>query len=309
MKGNIGEDGAGDARSAVARPNRPPNRWRGWLWRTAQTAAIAYLVVVLGMTFIETWLVYPIPPNAESKWTPHPANREDVWFTSADGTKLFGWFAAGDSPRRAILYCHGNGEDISNNAKLLDDMTRELDAAVFMLDYRGYGRSEGRPTEAGCVEDGLAAQRCLADRMGLKTNEIVVMGRSLGAAIAVAVAAKQGAQALVLDSTFSRMTDAAAVHYPWLPVRLVMQNRYDSVARIRRYFGPLFQAHGTADSIVPIELGRELFAAAPGSTKQFREYPGRDHNDPIPETFLAEVKVFLDRLPDKADMPSAGNHP
>ena len=79
----------------------------------------------------------------------------------------------------------------------------------------------------------------------------------------MAIAAEQGAQALVLDSTFSRMTDAAAYHYPWLPVRLLMRNRYDSVARIQKYLGPVFQSHGTDDTIVPIELARRLFAAIP----------------------------------------------
>jgi fermentation-respiration switch protein FrsA (DUF1100 family) len=304
MKSNIGEASPGEDGSA----SRQPFCWRDWSWKILRIIIVAYLLVLLGMTFLETWLVYPIPPNSVAKWSPNPAKREDVWFTSADGTKLFGWFAANPESRRAVIYCHGNGEDISNNAKLLDDMSRELNAAVFMFDYRGYGRSEGRPAEAGCIEDGMAAQRWLADRLGLKINEVIVIGRSLGGAIAVAVAAQQGAQALVLDSTFSRMTDAAAVHYPWLPVRLIMQNRYDSVARIRQYAGPVFQSHGTADTIVPIELGQELFAAAPSHIKQFREYPGRDHNDPLPDTFLADVRAFLDQLPAAANTPSASDH-
>ncbi|HEY4233595.1 MAG TPA: alpha/beta hydrolase [Lacipirellulaceae bacterium] len=248
------------------------------------------------MTFLETWLIYPIPRFVERNWHPAGLDHEEVWFNAADGIKLFGWFASQPNSKRAVLYCHGNGEDVASNADTLSALRSELNANVFLFDYRGYGRSEGRPNEAGCIADGLAAERWLADRLVLKTADVVVMGRSLGGAIAVAVAAEQGAQALVLDSTFSRMTDAAAYHYPWLPVRILMQNRYDSVARIGQYHGPVFQSHGTADTIVPIELARQLFAAIPSDQKTFREFPHRDHNDPLPSKYLPEVRAFLDRM-------------
>jgi uncharacterized protein len=288
MKSSTGEE---DANS------RPPNVRHRLLrvsWLIARPVIIAYLLVLLIMTFLETWLVYPIPPYEHRNWK--QAGQQEVWFAAEDGTKLYGWFAPKPDSRRAVLYCHGNGEDVSDNSSLLEDLRRELHASAFVFDYRGYGRSEGHPTETGCIDDGLTAQRWLADRMGLKTGDIIVMGRSLGGGVAVAIAAQQGARALVLDSTFSRMTDAAAYHYPWLPVRLLMRNRYDSMARIRKYTGPVFQSHGAADSIVPIELARRLFAAIPSEMKAFREFPGRDHNDPLPNGYLRDVKVFLDSV-------------
>ena len=257
---------------------------------------IAYLLVLLAMTFLETWLIYPIPPIDARDWHPAGLNHEEVWFNAADGTKLFGWFAPQANSKRAVLYCHGNGEDVASNAGTLVELRRELDASVFIFDYRGYGYSEGRPSEAGCIDDGLAADKWLANRLGLKTTDVIVMGRSLGGGIAVAVAAEQGARALVLDSTFSRMVDVAATHYPWLPVRLLMRNRYDSVARIQQYEGPIFQSHGTADTIVPLEIARELFAAIPSVLKEFREYPGRDHNDQLPSNYFRDVRAFLDRV-------------
>jgi uncharacterized protein len=288
MKNSIDED-------AVEYPKRRfGNRLLRATRRVVRPVLIAYLFVLLAMTFVETWLVYPIPPAEHRNWDRAAQQFEQVWFAAEDGTKLYGWFAPQPDSKRAVLYCHGNGEDVGDNGSLLEDLRRELEASVFLFDYRGYGRSDGKPTEAGCIADGLAAQRWLADRMGLKTADVVVMGRSLGGGVAVAVAAEKGAQALVLDSTFSRMTDAAAYHYPWLPVRLLMRNRYDSIARIRKYSGPLFQSHGTADSIVPIEFARQLFAASPSKTKQFREYEGRDHNDSIPRGYLREVSAFLD---------------
>jgi uncharacterized protein len=246
--------------------------------------------------FLETWLVYPIPPLARGDWQPAGLDFEDVHFTSADGTKLHGWFVEHPGAKRAILYCHGNGENVGMNADLVAQLAESLDASVFIFDYRGYGHSEGSPTEAGCIADGRAAQRWLAARVGKRPDEIVVMGRSIGSAIATAVASTDGAQALVLINAFSRMTDVAASHYPWLPVRLVMKNRYDSVARIRSYHGPVFQSHGTADWIVPIRFGRELFDAAPSGQKRFVDFADRGHNDPEPASYYRELAAFLDRI-------------
>ncbi len=97
------------------------------------------------------------------------------------------------------------------------------------------------------------------------------------------------------------MTDVAAYHFPWLPVKLLMRNRYDSLARIRQYRGPVFQSQGTADTIVPIKLARRLFAAIPSDRKEFREFPGRDHNDPLPRNYFREVRAFLDRVMPPSD--------
>src|SRR5207247_3727660 len=119
-----------------------------------------------------------------------------------------------------------------------------LAATVFVYDYRGYGRSRGKPAERGCVADGMAAHRWLAEREGVDMDDIVLMGRSIGGGVAVAAAAEQGARALVLEATFSRMTDAAANLYPWLPVRLVMSNRYNSVKRMQKFIWPLLQRPG-----------------------------------------------------------------
>jgi len=263
--------------------------WRGLRWLLA-----FFLVVLLAMTFLETWLVYPIPPVESGDWHPAGLDFADVWFASQDGTRLHGWFVERPQAKRAILYCHGNGEDVSMNAGVVAQLSDVLDASVFLFDYRGYGHSEGTPNEAGCIADGLAAQRWLAERIGKQPSDVVVMGRSIGAAIAIAIAAEQGARALVLVNAFSRLTDVAGLHFRWLPVKLVMKNRYDSVARICHYAGPVFQSHGTADWIVPIQLGRELFAAAPTTQKRFLEIADRGHNDPEPANFYRELADFLD---------------
>lgn len=266
------------------------------LGRIARVLAIFYLCILLAMTFLETMLVYPVPPLARGDWQPERLQFEDVHFTSADGTKLHGWFVERPNAKREILYCHGNGENVGMNADVVAELSAALDASVFIFDYRGYGHSAGKPHEAGCVADAAAAQRWLAERVGKSPAEIIVMGRSIGGSIATAVAAQQGAKALVLVNSFSRLTDVASHHYRWLPVRLLMKNRYDAVDQIGDYAGPVFQSHGTADWIVPIGLGRQLFAAAPTAQKRFVEYPGLDHNDPEPASYFRDLAQFLNKL-------------
>lgn len=261
-----------------------------------RAALISYLLVLLLMTFLERWLVYPIPSPDRGNWQPKGLEFEDIRFTSADNTRLHGWYLPHQGSVRSIVYCHGNGEHVADNVNLVKFLRDRLNASVFIFDYRGYGLSEGVPHEAGVVADGLAAQRWLADREGIECKEIVVMGRSIGGAVAIAMAAEQGAHSLVLESTFAKMTDAAARHYPWLPVRILMKNRYDSLARVSKYEGPVFQSHGTIDQIVPIADGRRLFEAIPSPNKVFLEIPHRGHNDNPPENYYTQLAEFLEEL-------------
>ena len=262
-------------------------------WRIARPLVVAYLAIVLGMMFLETWLVYPFPPLERGDWSPTRFQVEDVHFMSADGTRLHGWFVPHANPARAILYCHGNGEDVASVGELAAHLSRVLQASVFVFDYRGYGWSEGSPNEAGCIADGLAAQQWLAQRMKFQPNDIVVMGRSLGGAVAIAIAAEKGARALILENAFTTMPDVAALHYSWLPVRWVMKNRYDNLSRIKHYDGPLLQSHGTTDGLIPIRLAQTLFEASPSRAKKWLAFDNRGHNDPPPERYYDELANFL----------------
>jgi uncharacterized protein len=263
------------------------------LWQIARAVVIAYLVIVLGMMFLERWLVYPIPPADAGEWNPKWLGFEDVRFTSADGTKLHGWFVPHANPKRAILYCHGNGEHIAFNTELAAHLRDTLQASVLLFDYRGYGRSEGKPDENGCIADARAARQWLSERMSIAPDEIVLMGRSLGGAVAVALASEEGAKAVVIENSFPTLPDVAAIHYPWLPVRWVMKNRYDSLTRIKDYRGPLFQSHGTDDTLVPMHLAYQLFDASPSVTKRWLEFPGCGHNDECPASYYDALSSFL----------------
>ncbi len=263
-------------------------------WRVARPLLVAYLLLVLIMTFIESWLVYPAPALTTGNWQPEGFNHQDVWFESADKTKLHGWLFEHPSPQHVVLYCHGNGELVAHNVRLMSRLRDELDATVLVFDYRGYGQSGGKPHEAGVVADGIAAQQFLAEHAGVQLDEVVLMGRSLGGGVAAAAAAQQGAKAVVLQSTFACMVDTAAVHYPWLPVRLVMRNRYDSVARLADYNGPVLQSHGTSDEVVPYSEGRRLFESVPSDRKQWIDVPEGTHNTPQPDDYYPALREFLD---------------
>src|SRR3954451_242936 len=254
-------------------------------WRITRLVLIAYLVVVLAMMLLERSLVYPGPALEAGDWKASYLPHEDVSFASADGTKLHGWFFANANANRAILYCHGNGEDVAAFGELAAEMRDQLNASVFVFDYRGYGHSQGKPDERGCIADGSAAQHWLAKRMNIQSNEVVLIGRSLGSAVAIALAAQNGARALVLQNAFSRMTDVAALHYPWLPVRLLMSNRYDNLAAIQKYNGPFLQSHGTSDELIPIRNARELFDTAPSTRKKWIEHRNLGYNSPLPENY------------------------
>ncbi|MEN0109799.1 MAG: alpha/beta hydrolase [Planctomycetota bacterium] len=282
------------------RPRTSTPAWRRAA-RTARWLLAAYLIVVLGMTMIERWLVYPAPPRPSAD-TAAPEDAETVWIDvppargGGEPTRVHGWLfpAPGGEPcRRAVLFCHGNGEDVTNLPPIARTLRDTLDAAVLVFDYRGYGMSDGKPHEAGVVADTRAAQRFLAERCGVDTDRVVLFGRSLGGAAAIAAAADDGAAALVAQCTFTRLTDAAASHYPWLPVHWVMRNRFDSVARITAYTGPVWVCHGTADEVVPFEQGRRLYEAATGP-KRFVELPGVRHDAGRPTSYYRELRRFLD---------------
>ncbi len=284
----------------MTRTSSPVLRTAGRVaWRIVRLLAVAYLLVLLLLLLLENTLIYPAPKYPLGDWEADYFDHEDVCFTSADGTKLHGWLVEHPEPRAVVLYAHGNGENVAYLGPYLKQLSEELRLTIFAFDYRGYGRSEGSPSEQGILEDAAAAHTWLAQRTSLPANQIVLMGRSLGGGVAIDLAAKNGARGLIVQNTFTSLPDAAAWHYPWAPVRWLMRNRYDSLSKIVRYEGPLLASHGTADEVVPFALGQKLFAAAPGR-KKFFTIEGRGHNDPEPREYYRVLHRWLDSLGDSS---------
>ena len=227
-------------------------------------------------------------------WQPVGLAFEDAWFTAKDGTRLHGWYVPHPQSRAVVLFCHGNGGNVALWADVLRILHDRMGVTAMGFDYRGYGRSEGTPSEAGVLADARAARTWLAQRASIGENQIVLMGRSLGGAVAVDLAA-DGAPGLVLESTFTSMPDVGHATMPWFPVRTLMQTQFNSLAKICKYHGPLLQSHGTADRLIPFAMGRQLFEAA-NEPKQFIVIPGGDHNDPQTDAYYAALFAFLGRL-------------
>ena len=250
---------------------------------------------------IERRCVYPTPSKSRGDWRPSWLRPQNVWFRSSDDTKIHGWYLPHANAQRLILFCHGNGQHVADQANLIFRIQSRLEATVFVFDYRGYGKSRGKPFEGGCIADGIAAHQWLARRENVLPEDVIVMGRSLGGAIAIATAAEQGARALVLENTFSSLDDTTRALCPWFPLHWFMRNRYDSLNRIRQYDGPVFQSHGTADRIVPIELGLKLLEAAPTENKQFYEISGNGHLESQPPSYYVALDHFLNRIEQDED--------
>lgn len=180
-----------------------------------------------------------------------------VTITAADGTALTGWYAEPSPGRPTLLYFHGNAGNLSDRAKRFRQV---LDSGFGLLamSYRGYPGSGGSPSEAVLFSDALE----IFDWLAKKAPDIVVYGESLGTAVAVHVAAKRPGRALVLEAPFTAALDIAHATYPWVPVSLLMRDPFLSRVAIRSVDEPLLVIHGTADTVVPVEMGRALFALA-----------------------------------------------
>jgi fermentation-respiration switch protein FrsA (DUF1100 family) len=237
------------------------------------------------------------PLKAADDWEPPPPglSPSDVELTSADGTRVHAWWVApeGWAPGQgAVLYCHGNAGNLSHRGEGLRRWRDALGQAVLIFDYPGYGRSGGRPSEAGCYAAADAAYDYLTQHV--PPRRVLLYGGSLGGAVATDVAVRRPHRALVLVSAFTSFPDMAKTVYPWLPAHWLMRNRLDNLAKIGRVGGPVFLAHGTADRVVPFAQGERLFAAA-GEPKEFFPLHGYDHNHSPGPDFYAAVRDFLAR--------------
>lgn len=279
------------------------NRLTWWIKRIFITTVILYLLAIGLLLSLENYLVYPGKPAQHGNYDPDFAF-EDVYFTAADGTKLHGWmipYSDGQTPsQRYVLYCHGNAENVSSANQpyggIAKVMGETLKANLFIFDYRGFGKSEGRPNEAGLKQDTDAAMKWLCERFQIQPADVIVEGFSIGGGPAVYVAMKHGAKAMVLQRTFSSLPDVAATRHWWAPIQWLMKNRFDSASLIADYRGPLLQSHGEKDRVVPIVFGKKLFQACPSADKTFFSRPEMDHYSPLDREFLDMAARFADRV-------------
>jgi fermentation-respiration switch protein FrsA (DUF1100 family) len=223
-------------------------------------------------------LYYPELPSRALEASPADIGLayETILLTAGDGTRLHGWFVPASAPRGTLLFSHGNAGNIAHR---LDSIRQfhSLGLNVLIYDYRGFGESEGKPTEAGTYLDVTAAWDYLLEERLIAPQQIIIFGRSLGAAIAAELASQHPSAGVILESAFTSVPDMAASLYPWLPVRLLSRYRYNNLEKVARITSPLLLVHSRGDEIVPYAHGERLFAHA-NEPKQFLELHG-GHND------------------------------
>jgi len=235
---------------------------QSFLW-ILLSIAVGYLLLVVMMYFLQSQMIY-FPEDVGLSF-------EDVTFITEDDVNLHGWFIPNDS-NTTVLYFHGNAGNISGRLQTIQ-LLHNFGLNVFIFDYRGYGKSEGRPSEQGTYKDAQAAWNYLVRVREIENDNIVVMGRSLGGAVTSWLAVQKKPVATILESTFTSAADLGADLYPWLPVRSIIKYDYNTLENIKQIEHPIFMAHSKEDEIIPYEHGETLFEAA-NEPKTFVELRG-----------------------------------
>lgn len=251
--------------------------------------AIAYVLITAFAYFMQDGMVYF--PTREIAVTPRDMGLEyrDITFTTRDGKRISAWLIPSDKPKGTVLFCHGNAGNISHR---LDSIRvfHMLHYNVLIFDYRGYGVSEGKPSEKGTYLDAEAAWNYLVGTERVRPDSIVLFGRSLGSAVAAELALRRTPGALIIESGFTSIPDLGRRFYPYLPVRLISRFRYGTIDKVDKIHVPKLFIHSRSDEIVPFDQGKRLFDRA-ADPKEFLVIQG-GHN----EGFLTSGRTYVEGL-------------
>jgi len=243
--------------------------------------AAGYGLLLLLMYLGQSRMIY-FPASAIS-YTPADIGMEfePVTFTASDSVQLHGWYVPNREARGTLLFQHGNAGNMSGRLETIR-LLHSLRLNVFIYDYRGYGMSEGSPDEEGTYRDATAAWNYLRQEKKVPADRIIVMGRSLGGAVAARLSVNVRPAGVILESTFTSVPDLGAETYPIFPVRWLSKFQYDSKIAVREIEVPLLIAHSREDELIPFEHGEKLYRLA-NEPKRFLEMEG-GHNDAFYET-------------------------
>ena len=254
--------------------------------------AVAYLAICAVIWFAqERLLFYPQPLAGEAR-PPSGWRLEAVRHTAADGTVLEGVLVLPPASRPPlVIYYGGNAEEATVSAAEVEQ--RYGARAVLLMNYRGYGRSGGRPSERALVHDALELYDAVVARKDLATEHVVLHGRSLGTGVAVQVASQRPACRVALTSPYARVTDVAGEIYPWLPVRWLARHPFDSISRAPKVSTPLMVFIAEGDTLIPPKHSERLAAAWGGPVERVR-LPDRGHDDVIADPhYFERLRAFV----------------
>jgi fermentation-respiration switch protein FrsA (DUF1100 family) len=250
---------------------------------------VAYWGLGLILYFMQPTFLYR--PTPDVLYTPDELGLafENVVLNTRDGLKLSGWYVPAEGAELTLLFCHGNGGNITHRLDSIN-IFHELGVNCLIFDYRGYGNSEGKPTEEGTYLDARAAYEWLQETKNTPANNIIIFGRSLGASIAAQLASQVEARGLIIESGFTSYADMGKKFYPYMPVRWFASFNYNTVRYLRQVRCPVLVVHSQTDELVPFQFGLELYEVA-NEPKEFIEITG-SHND----GFLISGQVYTNNL-------------
>jgi fermentation-respiration switch protein FrsA (DUF1100 family) len=265
--------------------------------------AVAALLFLAGgrlmLSVIERQFIYF--PTRVSRDAPVPRIEgasavEEVWFEAGDGVRLHGIYAVAEGAFADLLFFHGNAGNLYDR---LDNVALLLASGinVLIVDYRGYGKSGGEPSEQALYDDALLAYRYLTEEREVDPSRLVLFGRSLGSAVAIELGTREPVGAVIAESAFTSARELGRLHYAWMPQLLLraMTHQFDSLSKVARLEAPVLYIHGDLDTIVPAEMGRRLYEASP-EPKQWYEVRGAGHNDTVQvggESYVRRLVAFV----------------
>jgi len=262
------------------------------IWKLLLAGIGVYAAISIYVYYMQSSMIYyPNMPGRDIFATPEDIglSYQDAEIITDDNIRLHGWFIPVNDAKATMLFFHGNAGNISHRLDSIGIFNR-LGLNVFIIDYRGYGQSEGKVTEKGTYRDAEAAWKYLNEIQTVSEKPIIIFGRSLGAPIAAWLASKQTPAALIVESGFTSVASMGQRFYPFLPVRWLTYIKYDTKQYVKDITCPVLVAHSSSDEIIPYDEGREIFDAAP-DPKIFLEMHG-GHND----GFLVSGPSYVDGL-------------
>jgi uncharacterized protein len=260
----------------------------------AVVAGVVLVVVVLRS--VENRLIYYPPRYPEGFPSPQIVAREveDVWLLTADGVRINAFYRSNPASKQVLLWFHGNAENIGYGLDQMKALAK-IGVNILAVDYRGYGKSAGKPDEAGVYHDADAAYDYLLNQRHFRPQDIVIYGHSLGGAVAVNLASRRPCGGLIVESSFTSARAMARRMFAVPAIAYVVKSRFDSLRKIRDVRAPILVVHGTRDEVIPFAMGQQLFAAAP-EPKRFFPIAGAGHNDVLDVggvAYMACLKDFV----------------
>ena len=253
----------------------------------------SYLAILFFIYFNQRNLLYH---PSENNYLNEKANfvYEEVYIPSTENN-LKGWFHKKNlTKNKTLVFFHGNAGSLENRIYKLN-LIKDFDLNFLIIAYRGFSGNKGKPTEKGLYEDALSALKWLKNNHSIKDKDIIIYGESLGTSISIEVSQNKKYSGIILESPFTSMTDAAKHYYPYLPVSLLLKDKYDSIEKIKNINIPILVMHGKKDKIIPFEMGKKIFESA-NQPKFFYSPDNDDHMMNYDENLLKAIKSFLKKI-------------